>query len=143
MSSADPERFFSPCGKALVMSNDLLFDVDQSVLRPGSRPYLRKVGRLLQTAQGNDLKLRVEGHADPRGDEAHNQDLSRKRAQSIADWLVRSGAIDASRIEAAGLGESQPAVRAPQTSDLQRFNRRVEIRVACPPSGREEQPPSP
>ena len=53
--------------------------------------------------------LVVEGHCDERGTEEYNMSLGEYRAQSVRDYLIRSG-IDAERIQTASFGESRPAV---------------------------------
>lgn len=70
-------------------------------------------------------RLRVEGHTDSRGPEATNLQLSQERADSVAKYLT-SRKIDASRIEAVGLGESQP-IQPNATSVGRAANRRVEF----------------
>jgi outer membrane protein OmpA-like peptidoglycan-associated protein len=131
----EPERFFEKCGQSLVMSSDLLFDLDKDTLRPQSKPYLQKVVRVLKKSKDPRLTITVEGHADPRGTDAYNSGLSERRARRVAQWLVENKAIDASRVAAKGYGERSPVVQAPPASDLQRFNRRVEITIACPTGG--------
>ena len=75
--------------------------------------------------------IRVEGHTDDRADDAHNLDLSQRRAQAVADWLVAYGGIDPARLTVVGLGEASPAY--PNDSDENRArNRRVVITVADP-----------
>ena len=71
------------------------------------------------------LVLRVEGHTDDVGDEAYNQDLSRRRASAVAGWLGSKG-LDASRVTVAGYGELRPL--APNFDEPGRAeNRRVEL----------------
>jgi outer membrane protein OmpA-like peptidoglycan-associated protein len=72
-----------------------------------------------------DWKLVVEGHTDALASEAHNLQLSQARAASVVAFLVSRG-IGLSRLEAKGLGESQPV--ADNATELGRArNRRVEL----------------
>lgn len=50
------------------------------------------------------VKVRVEGHTDSRGSEAHNKQLSRRRAEALKRWLAGHG-IQEDRMEAVGDGE--------------------------------------
>ncbi len=129
----DPTAFFAKgCGQALVFSSDLLFDVDQATLKPSALPYLKKAATLLKKSTGPALTLTVEGHADPQGSEQHNLDLSTRRAQRVAQWFVKSGAVKPARISAVGYGEARPVVIADPHALEQRRNRRVTVTVACP-----------
>ena len=49
----------------------------------------------------------IEGHADPRGNAARNQQLSLDRAQSVADYLAQTRGLDAARLKAEGKGSSE------------------------------------
>ena len=54
-----------------------------------------------------EVKLRLEGHTSAEGTEAFNQKLSEQRAQAAVDFLVNVEGVDASRLEAVGLGATQ------------------------------------
>ncbi len=70
----------------------------------------------------------VEGHTDSKGSDAYNQKLSERRASAVRDVLVNQYGVDASRVNAAGYGESRPV--ADNVSDAGRaVNRRVEAEV--------------
>lgn len=70
-------------------------------------------------------KIYVVGHTDSSGSAALNQRLSEKRAQFIADELVKVGA-DPDRLFFEGVGESQP-VASNLTDEGKRKNRRFEL----------------
>jgi len=70
----------------------------------------------------------IEGHADPRGNAARNQQLSLERAQSVADYLAQTRGLDAARLKAEGKGSSE--LMKPQVPAAPE-NRRVTI-VARP-----------
>jgi outer membrane protein OmpA-like peptidoglycan-associated protein len=72
-------------------------------------------------------QVEVIGYTDTLGTQAHNQQLSLKRAEAIRDLLIHDG-LNGSSISVAGRGELDPAVpTAPQVSEPR--NRRVEITV--------------
>ena len=72
-------------------------------------------------AEAGSRRLRIEGHTDASGSPRANQDLSQRRAQAVADYLVQAG-IDRSRLDVAGYGSSKPLPGiAPQAA----ANRRV------------------
>jgi OOP family OmpA-OmpF porin len=72
-------------------------------------------------------KLRVEGHTDSDGDDAMNQELSERRAQSVVDWLVANG-IDRNRLAAVGCGERDP-IASNATEEGKQRNRRTEFDI--------------
>jgi outer membrane protein OmpA-like peptidoglycan-associated protein len=104
----------------------LYFDTDKDSLKDASGPVLEQVQALLEARSG--LRLVVAGHTDAEGADAHNLDLSNRRAAAVVAWLVEHG-IDAGRLQAEGLGESRPV--AGNDSEAGRaLNRRVELREA-------------
>ena len=107
-----------------VATRGILFDVDSDRIRPESTPTLTKITQMLQ--EHPDLRLAIEGHTDATGDDGHNQELSERRAQAVRRWLVEEQAIDGSRLEAKGYGESRP-VGSNDTAEGRQNNRRVEL----------------
>ncbi len=96
---------------------------------------LKKVAVVL--SQFPESKVTVEGYTDSKGAKATNMQLSRERAQSVKDWLVKNGGVVAGIISTKGYGE-QNAI-APNTNPdgtdnpLGRaLNRRVSIIVEKP-----------
>ncbi len=73
------------------------------------------------------IKVYIIGHTDSVGSILFNQKLSKKRANNIAKYLIIQG-IDSDKIEAIGMGESEP-IASNETSDGRDKNRRIEIRV--------------
>jgi len=99
----------------------ITFATGQATINPASDAVLNDVLAVL-TANA-DWKLRIEGHTDNVGDKAANLKLSNARAAAVAGWLTSKG-IDAARLSAVGLGDTQPV--APNTTDDGRAkNRRV------------------
>ncbi len=83
------------------------YDFDAATLRPQSKVELDKLVNFLNL--NASLKIEIRSHTDERGSDIYNQKLSQRRAQSVVDYLVDSG-IERDRLEANGLGESEPAV---------------------------------
>ena len=69
--------------------------------------------------------IEVIGHADNSGSAAYNQDLSERRALSVAG-VLRANGVAGGRVSAYGRGESQP-VASNLTEQGKAQNRRVEI----------------
>jgi OmpA-OmpF porin, OOP family len=114
------------CGTLIRLDDRVLFDFDASVLRPQAGPVLDKVASSLT---GVTTTLRVNGHTDAKGSDAYNLDLSRRRAQTVADALARRG-VHATLV-VTGFGESQPIaaneLHGKDNPGGRQLNRRVEI----------------
>ena len=67
----------------------------------------------------------IEGHTCDLGSDAHNKELSQRRAQSVIAELVRCG-VPAARLQALGFGAEQPLVENSSESHRAQ-NRRVQI----------------
>lgn len=105
------------------MPQDLLFATDSAALRPDLRSDLRVVANSLMRYPSTVVD--VVGHTDNTGTAAYNQELSERRAMSVAAEL-RAGGVPSGRIRAYGMGEDQP-VASNLTPDGRQQNRRVEI----------------
>src|ERR1700737_3064184 len=95
-------------GRSLSMnlSGDVLFDYDKAVLRPEAEQTLKKVAVVL--SQFPESKVTVEGYTDSKGTRTANMQLSRERAQSVKDWLIKNGGVIATNIATKGYGEQYP-----------------------------------
>jgi OOP family OmpA-OmpF porin len=103
----------------------LNFDTNKSDIKPQYQGRLDNVVRVLKNAAG--VRISVDGHTDARGSEAYNQALSQRRAQAVADYLVKGG-IARDRLVVNGRGESSPM--APNdTAENMYLNRRTELNV--------------
>lgn len=72
----------------------------------------------------------LEGHTDDRGSAAYNLELSKKRARSVANYLVERKGIAPSRVSSTGYGESRPAYPNDTKENLAR-NRRVTAQISA------------
>ena len=102
----------------------LYFGVDSHVIRPESTGTLLEIGDML--AAHPQLRVSIEGHTDSDGDADYNLDLSQRRADAVKAYLVERFQVDASRLEAAGRGETKPAADN-TTPEGKQQNRRVEL----------------
>ncbi len=72
-----------------------------------------------------DASVEIVGHTDNQGGEAHNMELSRRRAESVRRWLEQNG-VRTGAIRTRGEGFHQP-VDTNSTAEGRRKNRRVEF----------------
>jgi outer membrane protein OmpA-like peptidoglycan-associated protein len=80
---------------------------DSAVLSGTARAILADIAKDLQKHTEVTL-VEVQGHADERGTEAHNLELTRARASAVIDVLAAAG-VPRSRLRGAGYGASCPA----------------------------------
>lgn len=111
-------------GVATVLNN-IFFETDQFRIQPKSETELIRIIEFLK--ENADLRVEIAGHTDDVGNAAYNQELSKKRARAVYDYLVEAG-IPAERLEAKGYGQSKPLV--PNDSEQNRQqNRRIEFLI--------------
>ncbi len=99
------------------------FDFDRYHLVDSSFPELNKVVDALKKHANWDIIVR--GHTDFIGSDQFNVELSNKRANSVAQYLMDHGIVS-SRIKVEGYGKKQP-LREGTSEEARAANRRVEI----------------
>ena len=110
---------------AAIILNNIFFDVDKFELRPESFTELEKVAAFL--GQNPTLKIEISGHTDNTGSEAYNQQLSEKRARSVADFL-NSLSISKNQVQIKGYGSKKPLFPN-TTEENKQQNRRIEFKI--------------
>jgi outer membrane protein OmpA-like peptidoglycan-associated protein len=105
------------------MPQDLLFATDSAALRPDLTGDIKTVAASLLKYPNS--RIDVIGHTDNTGSAAYNQDLSQRRAVSVANVLRESG-VPNGRLTAFGRGEDQP-IASNASVQSRALNRRVEI----------------
>ncbi len=102
----------------------IYFDVNKDVVKPESYGTLKEIAAILNEIP--DVKVKIVGHTDSDGADAANLDLSKRRAASVKNELVKSFGVNGDRLESDGLGETQP-VAPNDTPANKALNRRVEF----------------
>jgi outer membrane protein OmpA-like peptidoglycan-associated protein len=100
--------------------NKVYFEINSSKLNAESKAILKKAAITLN--QNTNLKVNVLGFADYMGNMDKNLSLSDKRAQAVANYLIKQG-IAASRVTAKPMGTQAKLVRNNY------LNRRVEFEI--------------
>jgi outer membrane protein OmpA-like peptidoglycan-associated protein len=103
--------------------NNVKFDSDQWKVREDAMPDLNLVVEIM----GNlpDITLEINAYTDNTSSEDYNLELSKKRARSIASYLINKG-VSASRVSEFGYGESNP-IASNDSEQGKELNRRVEF----------------
>jgi peptidoglycan-associated lipoprotein len=99
------------------------FDFNEATLTPDARA---KLDRLADCLKRQNARVGLEGHADERGTEEYNLQLSNRRAEAVKRYLVTLG-VPGQRLQTIGYGETRPAVDG-HSEDAWSANRRVEFR---------------
>ena len=109
----------------VTVDGDVTFETDSDQLSAQADAVLANVvEQIKKYPSGGDLT--ITGHADDVADDAHNQDLSERRAKAVSDRLKKLTDLSTWKESVSGKGESAP--RVPNDSDEHRqVNRRVEI----------------
>ncbi len=110
-------------GKAGRVGATVQFRTGETGVRDNDRARLARLGSLV--AGLDQVRVRVSGFADSRGDEALNLALSQERAEMVARELEKAG-IPKERLIIEGMGERFASTDA--IADDQAFERSVEIR---------------
>ncbi|MBN1654073.1 MAG: OmpA family protein [Deltaproteobacteria bacterium] len=108
---------------AIRLKKPIVFSDNQAIIAAESYLVLDEIARFL--ANNPKISVEIQGHTDSAGDDAFNQLLSQKRADSVGEHLKRKG-INPSRLAARGFGETTP-IESNRTSRGRAANRRIEI----------------
>ena len=119
-------------GNYLVLNtpSDLLFDTGSATLSSQLQRDMQLIANSLNMYPSSTIV--VVGHTDNTGTAAFNQDLSQRRASSVASSLIRGG-VASTRFQVVGRGEDEP-IASNLTVEGRAQNRRVEIIIR--PTGR-------
>ena len=101
------------------------FAFDKSTLKKPSATKIRQVGQLLKEHKAQWKTMELSGHADIRGTQAYNMELSKRRVRTVGDLLTSQG-LDLQRITAKAFGPNKPLIDEMNEQAWAR-NRRVEI----------------
>ena len=108
----DSDQFDKNCDQKLKKLNNAVVDAKKKLNDSGVKNF----------------KFEVSGHTDSSGSEAHNKELSQKRAAVIVKELVKRG-VPENEIIAVGKGSSERLVAKDDTPEKKAKNRRYEVRV--------------
>lgn len=107
----------------VIMPSHITFDTNSANILPGFYSSLNSVAQVLR--ENDQTTVEVTGHTDSRGSNSYNQQLSERRAQSVANYLTSQG-VNSARISSRGMGETVP-VGDNNTESGRAQNRRVEV----------------
>ncbi|AYN69785.1 OmpA family protein [Euzebyella marina] len=115
-------------GKAQVFQN-VLFLFNESYLSKEARGELQSVSDYLR--ENREYIITIRGFTDNQGSKKHNQNLSTRRAKTVARFLTDMG-LSKKRIKWYGYGAENP-IADNLTEEGRALNRRVEFLIEAPP----------
>ena len=105
------------------LAKQSLFEFNSDKISQDSYSGLDFVASFLK--ENPNVTVKVDGHTDNIGSAEYNQDLSERRAKSVADYIINKG-VDAERVSMQGFGFSKP-IASNKTAEGRAKNRRTEL----------------
>jgi outer membrane protein OmpA-like peptidoglycan-associated protein len=112
-------------GINVTFASGLLFAFNSDEIQSTAGENLKELAASLNRYP--DSQLLIVGHTDNVGDDAYNQGLSQRRANSAATYLAAQG-VARTRLATSGKGEAEPVTSNDSEAGRQQ-NRRVEVAI--------------
>lgn len=109
-----------------IVINNIFFDFDKSELKKESFNELNRLSKLLSDSK--TMQVEIGGYTDNVGAASYNAVLSEKRAEAVAQYLLKQSNVDKSRIVLQHYGEKNP-IADNKTKHGRELNRRVEFKI--------------
>lgn len=111
--------------------DNVYFDSNMDDFKPSSVQALTLLYDFL--VKHPDVKIEISGHTDSKGSDEYNMDLSKRRAESVMNFLLDKG-IEENRLTFTGYGESQPIAKNQNEDGTWNYkgmqkNRRTEVKI--------------
>jgi len=107
---------------------EVYFHTGEAALEQTVAERIGRVGEILRNV--DDFSVVIEGHADPRGDDGYNEQLSAERAAAVRDALIGAG-LPADRITTRAAGERNSRAQDGDL-DAMALERRVNLSIVYP-----------
>lgn len=104
---------------------NIYYETDSFRILPQSEPELQKLVAFLE--KNKDLRVEIQGHTDSSGNPESNLELSKRRAQSVVDYLAEHN-IQVGRLVSEGYGDTRP-IASNETAEGRKQNRRTTIKI--------------
>ena len=109
-----------------VTINNIFFDYKKTDLKEESYSELNRLYEFIKNEKNSTVE--IIGHTDNIGGKDYNYELSYKRAESVANYLINKG-IEKNNLQIIGLGSDKPIVKN-DTDENKAKNRRVEFKIS-------------
>lgn len=98
----------APVPAPSVTLRTITFEFGSAQLRPESLQTLRNLGNALNQELKDEKSFVIEGHTDKTGTRAYNEELSKRRAEAVKDYLVNQMSVSPDKLQTVGKGFSEP-----------------------------------
>ena len=115
-----------PAPKKTEIERTCQFDAGSARVNNACKAILDEVALLMR--DNPEAPALVIGYSDSQGSDSSNMEMSKRRAESVKNWLVTRHAVDPSRITVEPRGEAEP-VGDNSTAAGRKQNRRAVIRI--------------
>jgi len=124
-----PGATVTRAGEGIIVnfSSGILFDTNKADVKGDARTNLANLAASLQN--NPETNILIVGHTDNTGSDAHNMDLSIRRAEAVKAVIMGDN-VNGSRLSIQGKGETEP-IGDNNTVDGRAQNRRVEIVIVA------------
>ena len=110
-----------------VLIDNIFYEFDRADLTPESTEALDKLVEMMN--ENPNITIELSAHCDYRGEDAYNQRLSQRRAESVVRYLIQHD-IAKDRLTAVGYGESRPKIITKKLAEtLLAGDPKVEVQV--------------
>jgi outer membrane protein OmpA-like peptidoglycan-associated protein len=96
-------------GTSIRMPSDPLYEYDSADLQPGAITELQKLATLIK--RNPNAKFTIEGYSDTFGSAEYNLDLSQRRADSVAEYLIAGLGVNPAQVQTRGFGPAKLLVQ--------------------------------
>jgi outer membrane protein OmpA-like peptidoglycan-associated protein len=114
----------------LLETRSIYFDSDKTEMRNQDMNEIEDVANALK-ADANAV-LELQGFADPRGNDRHNNELARERVEAVTRYLVQRHGIELRQLRAVAMGKVAPVAGEKPSTEAFAKARRVDIRLLAP-----------
>lgn len=101
-----------------VLIDNIFYEFDKADLTPESTEALDKL--VVMMNENPNITIELAAHCDYKGNDAYNQRLSQRRAESVVNYLIEHG-VKEDRLTAVGYGESRPKVATKKMVETNKF----------------------
>lgn len=133
-SSEAPIQYKAPAKGAepiATQHRSIYFDSNSADMSPDSRAVVDEIANMMRAYENTVVD--IEGNTDSTGARIYNQDLSKRRADAVRQYLVQKYGFPAQRMRAIGNGSDRP-LASNDTLDGREKNRRTDIKIYPNPS---------
>ena len=136
MAKVEPEPEPVVRLETVTLDSRALFGFDEATLRPEAQEELDQLAERIGSYP-HVVQVEVAGHTDRIGPADYNEELSRRRAEAVADYLRSRTQVSQADIKIRAAGESEPVVQCENTGSAQALieclqpNRRVVVDVSA------------